>query len=200
MPLTFAVTWDYRCPFARNAHDNVVEGLLDGAEWTVEFVPFSLAQVHVVDGEPDVWDEPAKDSGLLALQAGVAVRDMFPEAFLRTHRALFDARHLEGRDLRSAAVIESVLDSAGVDSAAVAAAIDSGGVLEVVAAEHSAAAQDHDVWGVPTFIASGQAAFVRLMSDSGRDPSAARATIERVIELSAGWPDLNELKHTSVER
>ena len=28
MPLEFAVTWDYRCPFARNLHDHVVEGLL----------------------------------------------------------------------------------------------------------------------------------------------------------------------------
>ena len=27
---TFAVNWDYRCPFARNAHEHVVAGLATG--------------------------------------------------------------------------------------------------------------------------------------------------------------------------
>jgi hypothetical protein len=40
-PVTdFAVTWDYRCPFARNAHEHVLAGLADGADWDVTFVPF----------------------------------------------------------------------------------------------------------------------------------------------------------------
>ena len=31
----FAVTWDYRCPFARNAHEHVLDGLAAGAAaWT----------------------------------------------------------------------------------------------------------------------------------------------------------------------
>ena len=75
MPLTFAVTWDYRCPFARNAHEHVLDALADGADWDVTFLPFSLGQVHVEEGQPDVWDNPDADSGLLALQMGVAVRD-----------------------------------------------------------------------------------------------------------------------------
>jgi hypothetical protein len=51
VPLAFAVTWDYRCPFARNAHEHVLDGLAAGAEWDVTFLPFSLGQVHVV-GQP----------------------------------------------------------------------------------------------------------------------------------------------------
>src|SRR3954452_4533349 len=74
-PLAFAVTFDYRCPFARNAHEHVVAGLRAGAAWDVTFVPFSLGQVHVGEGEPDVWDHWRDDTGLLALQAGVVVRD-----------------------------------------------------------------------------------------------------------------------------
>ena len=27
MMTTFSVTWDYRCPFARNAHEHIVVGL-----------------------------------------------------------------------------------------------------------------------------------------------------------------------------
>lgn len=47
---SFAVTWDYRCPFARNAHEHVLAGLAGGADWNVRFVPFSLGQVHVEPG------------------------------------------------------------------------------------------------------------------------------------------------------
>src|SRR4029077_17052836 len=79
MTLSFAVTWDYRCPFARNVHEHLLNGLAGGADWELRFAPFSLGQVHVAEGETDVWDEPDKDSGILALQAGVIVRDRFPE-------------------------------------------------------------------------------------------------------------------------
>ena len=100
MPPPFAVTWDYRCPFARIAHEHVVEALLDGADWDVTFVPFSLGQVHVEEGQPDIWETPELDTGLLALQAGVVVRDRYPDQFLAVHRALFDARHVDGAQLR----------------------------------------------------------------------------------------------------
>jgi hypothetical protein len=50
MTAVFAVTWDYRCPFARNAHEHVLTGLTAGADWQVTFVPFSLGQVHVEEG------------------------------------------------------------------------------------------------------------------------------------------------------
>ena len=53
----FSVTWDYRCPFARNAHEHLVAGLAGGADWDVTFVPFSLSQVHVPEGGTPVWDD-----------------------------------------------------------------------------------------------------------------------------------------------
>jgi hypothetical protein len=42
--LQFTVTYDYRCPFARNAHEHVLDGLESGADWDVRFLPFSLTQ------------------------------------------------------------------------------------------------------------------------------------------------------------
>ena len=36
MPLSFGVTFDYRCPFARNGHEHLVEGLKGGADWELE--------------------------------------------------------------------------------------------------------------------------------------------------------------------
>ena len=89
MTLRFAVTWDYRCPFARNAHEHILTGLAAGADWDVTFVPFSLGQAHVEEGQPDVWDKPEQDSGILALQAGVVVRDKYPDLFPATREVTY---------------------------------------------------------------------------------------------------------------
>ena len=197
---SFAVTWDYRCPFARNAHEHIIEGLRDGADWNVTFVPFSLGQVHVAEGEPDVWDRPASDSGLLALQAGVVVRDRFPDRFLDVHEALFALRHDQGRHLEDEAEIRKVLADHGVDVEAVFADIESGAALAKVRDEHTAAARDSEVWGVPTFVHGDAAVFVRLMGRPEGDTELARHTVDRVVDLLVGFPQLNEFKHTSLAR
>ncbi|HET6911516.1 MAG TPA: DsbA family protein [Mycobacteriales bacterium] len=202
MALSFAVTWDYRCPFARNAHEHLLTGLEAGADWDVTFVPFSLGQAHVGEGDTDVWDEPGKDTGLLALQAGVVVRDLAPDAFLKVHRELFAVRHDHGKHIEDEAIVRDVLSTAGVDVDEVFRRIAEGSALEQVRKEHEAAVHDSHVWGVPTFIADGQAVFVRLMTRSpqGSEPKASIEAIERVVGLVTGWPDLNEFKHTSIPR
>jgi len=202
MALSFAVTWDYRCPFARNAHEHVLTGLAAGADWDVTFVPFSLGQAHVAEGDTDVWDEPAKDTGLLALQAGVVLRDLAPDTFLPVHRQLFAARHDHGKHIEDEAVVREVLTAAGADVDEVFRRISEGSALEQVRKEHEASVNDSRVWGVPTFIAGSQAVFVRLMTRSpeGSDPQASITAVERVLDLVAGWPDLNEFKHTSIPR
>lgn len=198
-PRTFAVTWDYRCPFARNAHDHVVTALQGGAPWDVTFVPFSLGQVHVEEGEPDIWDRWRDDSGLLSLQAGVVVRDKFPDQFLAVHQALFSLRHDDGGHLRDEETVRGVLTDQGVDADAVLAEIDGGNAILTVRHEHERAAREHRVWGVPTFIVGDQASFVRLMDRPAGDAAHAQRSIERVLDLLT-WPELNEFKHTSIPR
>jgi 2-hydroxychromene-2-carboxylate isomerase len=202
MTLSFAVTWDYRCPFARNAHEHLLAGLAAGADWDVTFVPFSLGQVHVPEGGTSVWDDPAQDTGITALQSGVFVRDHLPEAFPAVHRALFAARHDEGLKIKEPDVVRAALAGAGVDPDEVFAAIEDGSALKAVQADHEAYVASHSVWGVPTFIAGDRAVFVRLMdrSPAGSDPAPSIRTIERVVDLLTGWPELNEFKHTSLER
>jgi protein-disulfide isomerase-like protein with CxxC motif len=196
---TFAVTWDYRCPFARNAHEHLLRALATDPGWEVTFVPFSLAQVHREEDQADVWDEPGSDSGLLALQVGVAVRDNHPEAFREVHRELFALRHDHGRHLTDESAVAEVLSAAGLDADAVFREVAGGGPLAKVREDHRAAARDHKVWGVPTFVANDSAAFVRLM-DRPTDDASSRRTIERVIDLLIGMPELNEFKHTSLSR
>ena len=202
MPLTFAVTWDYRCPFARNAHEQVLTALEAGADWDVRFVPFSLGQVHVGEGETDVWDEPEKSTGILSLQAGTVVRDRFPEKFRTAHRALFSARHDEGLKLNEEDVVRDVLGRHGIDADEVFAAIEEGTLLKQIRTEHEAAVEQNNVWGVPTFISGDEAVFVRLMdrAPEGADAEKSRRSVERVVELLDGWPELNEFKHTGIKR
>jgi len=202
MPLKFAVTWDYRCPFARNAHEQVLTALEAGADWDVRFVPFSLGQVHVGEGESDVWDEPAKDTGIVALQAGVFVRDRVPEKFYAVHRDLFAARHDHGLKLNEEDVVRDVLGRHGIDADEVFAAIEEGTLLKQIRTEHEAAVEQNNVWGVPTFISGDEAVFVRLMdrAPEGADAEKSRRSVERVVELLDGWPELNEFKHTGIKR
>ena len=200
MTTRFAVTWDYRCPFARNAHEHLVAGLRAGAPWEVEFSPFSLSQAHVEEGEADVWGDPSRRADLMAMEAGIVVRDRMPERFADVHLALFRARHDEAQDLREPAVVRSALEEAGVDADAVLAEIADGWPLEEFRKEHEAAVAENQVFGVPTFVLDGRAVFVRLMNRPQGDGDLARTTVDRVLDLLKGWPELNEYKYTTIAR
>ncbi len=202
MTTSFDVTWDYRCPFARNAHEHVLTGLAAGADWQVGFVPFSLGQVHVEEGQPDVWDKPEQDTGIFALQVGVVVRDEHPDEFAAVHRALFALRHDEAKQLDDRAAVARVLEGNDVPSGPVFALVDSGEALRRVRAEHVRHAESHSLWGVPTFVAGDQAVFVRLMDRAplGSAAAASIRTVERVVDLLSGWTDLNEFKRTTIPR
>lgn len=196
----FSVTWDYRCPFARNMHEHLVSGLEAGANWDVTFVPFSLSQVHVPEGGTPVWDDPDKASDLMATAAAVVARDRYPEQFLTLHRALFTARHEAGRDLREREVVAELLAASGLPADEILAEVDGGEPSKQLRLEHETAVADYKVWGVPTFIAGGRAVFVRVMHRPADDAAVAKATVEKVVRLMLDEPELNEFKETSVRR
>jgi hypothetical protein len=196
----FSITFDYRCPFARNAHEHVLAALAGGADLSVRFVPFSLSQVHVAEGAPPVWEDPAARDQLIALAAGIVVRDRHEDLFPAAHLALFAARHDHSGDLRDEAVVRAALASAGVDDDEVFAEIAAGWPFEILREEHEDAVTRHSVFGVPTFIAGDEAVFVRLMTRPRGDNALARATIDRVLDLLVGHTDLNEFKRTTIPR
>ncbi len=199
-PPVFSLTYDYRCPFARNAHEHVVAGLRGGAAWAVDFLPFSLTQAHVEDGEPAVWDDPARARDLTAIEASLVVRDQHPDRFLDLHLAMFGARHDQGLDLRSDAVVRQVLTEVGLDAAQVMDEVAEGWPRDIFRKAHEAAVAEHQVFGVPTFISGDSSVFVRIMTRPGDDPSASRRTVDHVLSLVADHPELNEFKHTSIAR
>jgi hypothetical protein len=196
----FAVTWDYRCPFARNAHEHLLDGLAAGAGWDITFVPFFLNQTHVEEGGTPSWEDPAHIPDLLSLEAGVVVRDRFPEVFPAVHRSLFTARHDDGGDLRDPEVVRNALARAGADPDAVLAEVEAGWARKVARSEHERVVDELDVFGVPTFIVDDQAVFARVMTRPQGDGDAARFTIEGILQLIEGHPELNEFKYTRIAR
>jgi protein-disulfide isomerase-like protein with CxxC motif len=196
----FSVTWDYLCPFARNVHEHLITGLENGAAWEVTFTPFSLMQAHVEEGGAPVWDAPDQAKGVLALQAGLVVRDRFPDRFLAAHRALFAARHDQSLDLNDRAVVSDALEASGVPSDTVWKEIGEGWPLQALRAAHEESVSRHEVFGVPTFVVGDQAVFVRVMTRPEGNGELARRTIDRVLDLVNGHPEINEYKHTTIPR
>ncbi|MDP1795221.1 MAG: DsbA family protein [Acidimicrobiales bacterium] len=196
----FAVTYDYRCPWARNMHEMLVAGLRGGADWDVTFLPFSLNQVHVEEGGPPVWDNPEAGPSLLAGLVSLVIRDEYPDRFLDAHEALFAARHDKQLDTRQAAVIAETLIGVGLDDGLILKAAGEPARNEQFRDIHQRAVKEHRVFGVPTFIVGEAATFVRLRQRPEGDNAGAIATIERIVTTMTGWPELNEFKWTSIPK
>lgn len=200
MTTSFAVTWDYLCPFARNAHEHLVAALQADAEWDVRFRYFSLAQAHLADGAGSVWASPTDYSGVLAGLTGIVVRERHPERFLDAHLALFAARHDKGFNLRDPLVLARALNEVGLDGPGIVEEAVSGWPADRARAEHEEAVRHWEVFGVPTFILGDKAVFVRVMSRPQGDAKLAEKTVDGVLDLMGGFPDLNEYKFTKIPR
>lgn len=202
MTRRFGLSFDYLCPFARNAHEHVVAGLRAGADWHVDFVPYSLSQGHVKNDQTPIWDRdrPEAASGILAFLVGLTVRDQDPDRFLDVHEALFAIRHDRGEDIKDPEVIRATLDGVGLDGHDVMHRALDGQALKTLQQEHEAAVRDHNVWGVPTFIGSQRAVFVRLLDRPDNDGELGRRRIEQILDLIEDAPNLHEFKQTELAR
>ena len=200
MTRRFALAFDYLCPFARNANEHVITALRGGADWDVRFLPYSLAQGHVAEDQPAVWDrrEPHRVAGVLALQVGIAVRDRHPDRFLDVHEQLFAARHDRGEDLKDHGVVAAALARADLPAGDLLAAAAAGELLGQLQEEHERAVHDHQVWGVPTFITDRRAVFVRLLDRPEGDATLAAQRITQVVDLVDGPLELHEFKQTDL--
>jgi 2-hydroxychromene-2-carboxylate isomerase len=190
-----AVTFDYRCPFAYNGNLAAINAVRGGSDVEFRFVPFSLDQIHVEEGQPPMWERASEDwgSGVLALLYGIAVRDAFPDQFFDAHLALFGARHEQGLQLKEESVLRDAVATAGLDPDAVAEEAWSGRPMKTLADEHTDCVDRYGVFGVPTYLEGDQAAFVRFMK-RGDVPD-----LERMLDLLQ-WGDLNEFKRPRIPR
>jgi DSBA-like thioredoxin domain-containing protein len=195
----FEVSYDYLCPFAHIGHEHLVEALRADTGWDVTFTPWTLRQVHKDEHAPDVWDDPAKRDDLLAMESSIVVRDTWPEQFFDVHLALFRARHDRGIRLSTRAEVAGVLAEAGADVDAIFGAVDAGGPRKELAAAWRRLVDQSDHFGVPTFLAGGEAVFVRLMQRP-TSPKDAVSAIESIVTMLVDDTRLNEFKRTKIAR
>ena len=194
---SFDLSYDYRCPFAKNIHLHVITALRAGADFSVRFVPWTLSQGYQEESEPDVWENPARDADLLALAASVSVRDHQPELFLEAHEALFLARHVDGVRLSTLDEVTVVLDKVGVDVHRVHDDLATRRPYGVIGASFHEF-ERYEAFGVPTFVVNGAATFVRYMTAPSDDAKESIRVIESLVTLMELEPELNEFKHTQV--
>lgn len=196
--LTFGLTYDYLCPFARNTNEHVVTALRAGAPWDVDVRPFSLTQAKAADAGEARWDAPAalRRSGVLALAVAEVVRERAAERFLDVHLELFALRHDRAEDLRDPDRIAAALERASAPTVLVD---DAAAGLDAVRTSHEALVA-REVWGVPTVIGSERAVFVRLLDRPGADPARSVDRVERIVRLVEDEPMLHEFKQVDLPR
>jgi len=196
--LRFGITYDYLCPFARNANEHVVAALRSGAQWEVDLVPFSLSQAKAAESDALDWDPDValRRSGVLALAVAELVRTHAPDRFLAAHLALFALRHDRAEDLRDAERIAAALDDVGVPAGLVDHAEDG---LGAVRSAHEGLV-DREVWGVPTLLGAQRAVFVRILDRPGPDASVSEALFERLVRMVDEEPMLHEFKQVDLPR
>jgi hypothetical protein len=193
----FQLSYDYRCPFAKNIHLHVVTALRAGADFDVTFVPWTMSQGYCGDGAPDVWDDPARDAEHLALAVSTSIRDLMPERFLDAHEALFRARHERAIRLVNEREITEALGGLQLDLQPIFEDVASRRPHKVIG-ESFRDFERYEAFGVPTFVVDGDATFVRYMNPPTDDPKASIAVIESLITLMSNESALNEFKHTKV--
>ena len=196
--LRFGLTYDYLCPFARNANEHVVAALRAGAAWDVDVRPFSLTQAKAAEAGDVRWDAPAalRRSGVLALAVAEVVRERAPDRFLDVHLELFALRHDRAEDLRDPDRVAAALSRAGAPTVLVDAAEDG---LEPLRSTHEGLVA-REVWGVPTFLGARRGVFVRLLDRPGDDGDVSRDRIERIVRLVDDEPMLHEFKQVDLPR
>ncbi|MCL5077149.1 MAG: DsbA family protein [Actinobacteria bacterium] len=196
--LSFNVNWDYRCPFARIVNEHIVFGLQNGAPWKVDFLPFSLTEVHTEEGDIPSWDDPSKADELLAVQVGIVAKNNFPDKFYDLHVHLFSLRHEQGLNLRNRSVLEAGISDVGLDPKQIFDEIDSGWPLKEFRKQHEESVTKYATFGVPTIFVDGKAAFVRLMARTNGNPKDSIDHIERIVGQIKNHSEINELKHTTI--
>jgi DSBA-like thioredoxin domain len=194
--LTFQLSYDYRCPFAKNIHLHVVAALRAGADFDVTFVPWTMSQGYRMSGAPDVWDDAARDPEHLTLAVSTSVRDLQPEHFLDVHEALFRARHERAIRLVNEDEIKEALQGVDVDLNLVIDDVASRRPHKVIG-ESFREFERYEAFGVPTFVVGEDATFVRYMNPP-TDGAASISLIESLVTLMANDSALNEFKHTKV--
>ena len=176
---SFAVSFDYRCPFARNAQEAVVDRIARGRDWDVAVPRRSRWTRCTSGGRAARLGTRPRRTGHRRARVGVGHRGArrVPRPLPRlARRRCSPPATTTARSSRKSDVLARDRTSVGLDPDAVAAEVASGRPLATLAAEHTEAVKNYAMFGVPTFVVGERAAFVRLMErdNAGRHRPPAR--------------------------
>jgi len=182
---TLTIYYDYTCQYSYRAMHwmDRVRAARPGLE--IEWATFSLKEVNKTPDEVSYLTASSPPSvSVLAQALAHAAREADFDAY---HRALFEAMQGEGRHVGDEELLEFAR-AAGVDVDAFDK--DRGRWVASVGAEHKEAVARWGVYGTPTLILDGAAAFVRLREVPGSDAASLLDSLGGIAGSSA---DLAEI-------
>ena len=175
--------------------DRVKRHYGDGLE--IEWKNFQLEQVNSKEeAEWKVWElaDERDARSLVAAVAGEAARRQGVEAFERFHLGLLTARHGgEGRvPLNESEAVARVAEEAGLDVERFKKDLRDRSLLDVIARDHTEAAEEHGVFGTPTFVfEDGSASYLKTFIPPEDD---SVAFFEHFVALASHRSYIGEIK------
>lgn len=178
-----AVYFDYTCRYSYRA----LHWLDLLPDLTVEWRTFSLKEVNKEEDEPS-WLEAESTASLSVLAQALAHAARAVD-FDRYHHAVFEAMHGEERRLGEDDFL-ALAAEAGVDVEAFKA--DRGQWVARVGGEHYDAVERLGVYGTPTVVLDGAAAYLRL-AEVPRSEKEAMAVVDGLDVIASSPANLVEI-------
>jgi predicted DsbA family dithiol-disulfide isomerase len=184
---TLTVYYDYTCHYSYRAMHWM--DLLRAArpDLDVHWATFSLKETNRSAEEPSYLEPDSPPSvSVLAQALAHAAREADFDAY---HRTVFESMQGQDRHLGETDLL-AIAATAGVDEAAFAA--ERGRWISSVGAEHRDAVAKWGVYGTPTLILDGAAAFVRLREVPGSESDAV-GLLDSLAGIAISAADLAEI-------
>lgn len=154
-PVKVDVYFDYACPWAWGGSawlEQVKAELGDGLE--INYRIFPLEQVNAKVEGFKVWEQPndGNSSTLRSFQGFWAAKEQGPELFTKFHLALYEKRHIDGRNLSKQEVLEDAATIAGLDIEKFREDLKSVAVFKQIEEDFTYGKEKLGVFGTPTIV------------------------------------------------
>ena len=198
-PVQFEIFYDYGCPYVYAVDEWLRQaGEQRGEPIRVNWRYFPLEQINAAD-KPDwkLWEaEWPKPKAQVAFHGAIAARRQGEDAFLRFHRALLRAKHLEGAEHGRPAVIRGVAEAIGLDLERFDRDVADRSLLDAIRVDYEEARARYGVFGTPTFVfPNGEALYLKIKRDEL--PNDPLAFYEEFVSIGHDRPNILELKRPS---
>ena len=154
-PVKVDVYFDYACPWAWGGSawlEQVKNELGDGLE--INYRIFPLEQVNAKVEGFKVWEQPndGNSSTLRSFQGFWAAKQQGPELFTKFHLALYEKRHLDGRNLSKQDALEDAASVADLDLEKFREDLKSDAVFKQIEEDFTHGKDKLGVFGTPTIV------------------------------------------------